>query len=146
MIRSRPLIGGQKWTPKVAVKSGPKKWRSKKDPKSGGQKWTPKVAAKSGPQKWLPKVDPKSGGKKGPQKWRPKVDPKSGGLCATIRIGREIRCLPYAGFKKNYICFAFKFMHDWRAVTKTVYLAPRYQGHSLSVQSYEFYLHAIIFL
>ena len=34
MTRSRPLIGGQKWTPKVAVKSGPQKWRSKKDPKS----------------------------------------------------------------------------------------------------------------
>ena len=34
--------------------------------------------------------------KKGPQKWRPKVDPKS--LGAIIRIGREIRCLPYAGF------------------------------------------------
>ena len=51
------------------------------DPKSGGQKLTPKVAVK-----------------KGPQKLRPKVDPKSGGLGATIRIGREIRCLPYAGF------------------------------------------------
>ena len=25
MTRSRPLIGGQKWTPKVAVKSGPQK-------------------------------------------------------------------------------------------------------------------------
>ena len=29
--------------PKGAAKSGPQKWRSKKDPKSGGQKWTPKV-------------------------------------------------------------------------------------------------------
>ena len=37
MTRSRPLIGGQKWTQKVAVKSGPQKWR-------------PKVAAKSGDQ------------------------------------------------------------------------------------------------
>ena len=32
------------------------------------------------------------------------------------------------------MCFAFNFMHDWRAVTKTVHLAPRYQGHSLSVE------------
>ena len=44
------------------------------------------------------------------------------------------------------MCFAFNIMHDWRAVTKTVHLAPRYQGHSLSVQCYEFYLHAILFL
>ena len=34
------------------------------DPKSGGQKWTPKVAVKKGPQKWRSKVDPKSGGQK----------------------------------------------------------------------------------
>jgi hypothetical protein len=49
-------------------------------------------------------------------------------------------------FSKNGMCFAFNFMYDWRAVTKTVHLAPRYQGHSLSVQCYEFYLHAILFL
>ena len=36
-------------------------------------------------------------------------------------------------------------MLDWRAMTVTVHLAPRYMGHSLSVQYYEFYLHAILF-
>ena len=49
-------------------------------------------------------------------------------------------------FLQNGICFAFSFMHDWRAVIKTVHLAPRYLGHSLSVQCYEFYLHTILFL
>ena len=34
------------------------KWQSKKDPKSGDQKRTPKVAVKKGPQKWRSKVDP----------------------------------------------------------------------------------------
>ena len=52
----------------------------------------------------------------------------------------------YLQFLKNVMCFAYKFMHDWRAVTKTVHLASSYQGHSLSVQCYEFYLHAILFL
>ena len=92
MTRSWPLIGGQKWTLKVAVKSGPQKWRPKVAAKSGGQKWTPKVAAKSGPQSgsqnWTPKVAAKSGGQKwrpklaaksGVQKWRPKVAAKSSG-------------------------------------------------------------------
>ena len=65
----------------MAVKKGPKKLRSKVDPKSCGQKWTHKVAVK-----------------KGPQKWWPKVNLKSGSLGPTIRIGQEIRCLPYAGF------------------------------------------------
>ena len=37
-------------------------------------------------------------------------------------------------------------MLDWRAMTVTVHLATRYKGHSLSVQYYEFYLHAILFL
>ena len=44
------------------------------------------------------------------------------------------------------MCFAFNIMHDWRAMTVTVHLAPRYQGPSLSVQCYEFYLHTILFL
>ena len=97
-----PKSGGQKWTPKVAVKSGPQKWRSKKDPKSGGQKSTPKVAAKSGFQKWhnLSKIvsvllsasvasvahewSPKV--KSGPQKWRSKKDPKSGGQKWTPKV------------------------------------------------------------
>ena len=48
-----PKSGGQKWTLKVAAKSGPQKWRSKKDPKSGGEKWTKKMAATSESQKWL---------------------------------------------------------------------------------------------
>ena len=52
----------------------------------------------------------------------------------------------YLQFLKKFMCFAFNFMHDWRAVTKTVHFAPRYQGQSLSVQCYEFYLHAILFL
>ena len=69
-----PKSGGQKWTPKVAVKKGPQKWRSKVDPKSGGQKWTPKEAVKKGPQKWRPKGDPKSGS----QNRTPKVAAKSG--------------------------------------------------------------------
>ena len=47
------------------------------DSKSGGQKRTPKMAVKSGPQKWWLKVDPKSCGKKRTpkrgQKWTPKV-------------------------------------------------------------------------
>ena len=70
-------------------------WRSKVDPKSGGQKWTPKVAVKKGPQKWRSKVDPKSGG----QKWTPKVaQPLQNCIGPTFRIDREILCFPYAGF------------------------------------------------
>ena len=42
--------------------------------------------------------------------------------------------------------FAFNLMHDWRAMNVTVHLAPRYQGHSLSVQCYEFCLHTILFM
>ena len=52
----------------------------------------------------------------------------------------------YLYFLQKFMCFAFNIMHDWRAVTKTVHLAPIYQGHSLAVQCYEFYLHAILFL
>ena len=44
------------------------------------------------------------------------------------------------------MCFAFNLMHDWRAMTVKLLLAPRYQGHSLSVQCYKFFLHAFIFL
>ena len=33
------------------------------------------------------------------------------------------------------MCFAFNFMHDWKAVTNTVHLAPRYQGGSLIVST-----------
>ena len=46
----------------------------------------------------------------------------------------------------NFLWFAFNLLLDWRAFTDTVHLAPRYQGHSLSVNSYEFYLHAILYL
>ena len=51
----------------------------------------------------------------------------------------------YLQFLQNVMCFAFNFMHDWRAVPKAVHLAPSYQGHSLSVKCYELYLHAILF-
>ena len=52
----------------------------------------------------------------------------------------------YLQFLLNGMRFAFNFMHDWRAVIKRVNLAPIYQGHSLSVQCYEFYLYVILFL
>ena len=42
--------------------------------------------------------------------------------------------------------FAFNLMLDWRTMTVTVHLAPWSEGHSLSVQRYDFYLHAILFL
>ena len=42
--------------------------------------------------------------------------------------------------------FAFKLMLDWRDMTVTVHLAPWSEAHSLSVQCYEFCLHAILFL
>ena len=109
-----PKSGGQKWTPKVAVKKLPQSWRSKVDPMSGGQKWTPKVAVKSGPQKWRLKVDPKSGGpkwtpkvaaKSGPQKWRSKKEPKS---VSVLLSALEILCLLFAGlFFKPHV-FVFK--------------------------------------
>ena len=51
----------------------------------------------------------------------------------------------YHQFLLNLMCFVFNFMHDWRAVTNTVHLAPRYQGHSLSFQCYDFCLHTILF-
>ena len=82
----------------MATKSGGQKWRPKVADKSGSQKWRPKVAAKSGGQKWWPKVAVKSGG----QKWTLKVpQPLQNFIGPTIRIGREIRCLPYARFLLN---------------------------------------------
>jgi hypothetical protein len=33
----------------------------------------------------------------------------------------------------------FNIMHGWRAMNDMHLLAPRYQGHSLSVQCYDFY-------
>ena len=50
----------------------------------------------------------------------------------------------YLKFLQKIMCFAFNLMHDWRAMNVTVCLAPRHQGHSLSVQWYEFYLYAIL--
>ena len=49
-------------------------------------------------------------------------------------------------FSKKNMCFSFHLMHGWRAMDVTKHLAPIYQGHSLSVQCYEFCLHAILFL
>ena len=46
----------------------------------------------------------------------------------------------------KWYAFCLNFMHDGRAVIKRVQLAPKYQGHWLSVQCYEFYLHAILFM
>ena len=47
-------------------------------------------------------------------------------------------------FSKKLMCFSFHLMHGWRAMVVMVYLAPIYQGHSVSVQCYEFCLHAIL--
>ena len=58
-------------------------------------------------------------------------------------LGRHLK------FLQNVMCFEYnnmQIMHAWRAMHVTDYLASRYQGHSLSVQCYEFYLHAILFL
>ena len=57
------------WSPKNGDQIQASHWRSKVDPKSGGQKLTPKVA-----------------------------QPLQSCIGPTIRIGREIRCLLYAGF------------------------------------------------
>ena len=60
------------------------------------------------------------------------------------KLGVFSRC--YLQLLQKFVCFAFNIMHDWRAMTVTVHLAPRYQGHSLLIQCYEFYLHALLFL
>ena len=52
----------------------------------------------------------------------------------------------YHQFFQKFMSFSFHLMHGWRAMDLMVHLAPRYQGHSLSVQCYEIYLHAILFL
>ena len=52
----------------------------------------------------------------------------------------------YLQFLKNFMWFAINLMLDWRAMTVTVHLAPWSKGHSLSVQCYDFCLHAILFL
>ena len=54
-----------------------------------------------------------------------------------------IRCFQ---FLQNLMWFAFNLMFDWRAMTDTVHLAPWSEGHSLSVQCYDFGLQAILFL
>ena len=46
--------------------------------------------------------------------------------------------------KKNV--FFLPPMHGWRAMDVMVHLAPIYQGHSVSVQCYEFGLHAILLM
>ena len=38
----------------------------------------------------------------------------------------------------NILSITFILMHDWKAMDVTVYLEPRYQGHSFSDQCYEF--------
>ena len=110
--KSGPKSGGQKRTPKVTVKSGPQQWRQKVDPKSVGQKWTPKVAVKKGLQKGRSKVDPKSGG----QKWTRKVgQPLQNCIGPTIRIGREILCLPYAGFLTYFLKLRKIIFYDMKS-------------------------------
>ena len=44
------------------------------------------------------------------------------------------------------MCLSLKLVHEWRDVNVKLLLAPRYQGHSSSVQYYECCLHVIIFL
>ena len=46
--------------------------------------------------------------------------------------------------KCHLVCF--NQMLDCRAMTVTIYLAPWYEDHSLSVECYDFCLHAILFL
>ena len=38
-----------------------------------------------------------------------------------------------------------RLMHNWRGLNIMILLAPRYQGHSLLGQCYEFCLHATIY-
>jgi hypothetical protein len=52
----------------------------------------------------------------------------------------------YLQFLQNFMWFAINLMLDWRAMTVTVHLAPWSKGHLLSVQCYDFCLHAILFL
>ena len=52
----------------------------------------------------------------------------------------------YLQFFKNFMWFSFNLMLDWKAMTFRVHLAPWSQSHSLSVQCYDFCLHAILFL
>ena len=77
------------------------------DPKSGGQKWTPKVAAKSGGQKWRPNFF---------ILFFLKINHATCPKCIgpTIRIGRDILCLPYAGFffrKKKTIGILYSLLN-----------------------------------
>ena len=52
----------------------------------------------------------------------------------------------YLQFLQNFMGFSINLMLNWRAMTVTVHLAPWSKGHSLSVQCYDFCLHAILFL
>ena len=52
----------------------------------------------------------------------------------------------YLHFLQHFMWFAINLMLHWRAMTVTVHLAPWSKGHSLSVQCYDFCLHAILFL
>ena len=52
------------------------------------------------------------------------------------KYGWFSRC--YLLFLQTFMWFAFNLMLDWRAMTVTVHLAPYSEGHSLSVQYYDF--------
>ena len=48
------------------------------------------------------------------------------------------RC--YQQFWQYLLGSFFPIMHDWEAVEPTICLAPRYHGHSLLAQNYDFCL------
>ena len=49
-------------------------------------------------------------------------------------------------FSKTFMWFAFNLMIGWRAMTVTFHLAKYSEGYSLSIQCYDFCLHATLFL
>ena len=62
------------------------------------------------------------------------------------KLPNKVDFLDVILISQNLHLSCFNLMLDWRAMNVTVYLAPWSEGHSLSVQCYDFYLHSILFL
>ena len=64
----------------------------------------------------------------------------------TKNVQKRLNFQTLSSISPNIHLVCFNLRLDSKAMTFTVYLAPWYEGHSLSVQCYEFCLHAILFL
>ena len=63
-------------------------------------------------------------------------------ITKNVQIRLIFQTLPFISPKID----VFFLIHVWRSMDVTVHLAPIYQGHSVSVQCYEFCLHAILLM